>query len=279
MRKPLKISIVISCYNDNNVEVAINSALKQTYSNREIIVVDDGSNEEIKLLLKKLEPKIDLLITQFNQGQSVARNKGIEKATGDIILSLDSDDYFEPQFCEKALEIFNDNQDVKIVTCRARRFNSEGDIDIFTPLGGTLKNFLFSNSALGSAMYRKSDWEICGGYEQNLPILGFEDWEFYIRLLKNGGYTHVIPEVLFHYQVRQNSTTDRIRDLKHKKFQEIILKHRDLYKENFEAMVKDLFIRIHREQKEKNKILSQLDFRLGKKILNPVRKIKKLLNF
>ena len=95
------LSIVIACYNDADyIEQAVTSALKQTYANKEVIVVDDGSNSETTAVLKKLEPKITMLITQENQGQSIARNNGIRQATGKYILNLDADDFFETSFCD-----------------------------------------------------------------------------------------------------------------------------------------------------------------------------------
>ena len=103
--KPL-ISIIIPCYNDAKyIEQSVNSALNQTYSNKEVIVVDDGSNVETKQILKKLEPKLIKLITQENKGQSTARNVGINAAKGEYILTLDSDDYFEPTFLEKLFPV------------------------------------------------------------------------------------------------------------------------------------------------------------------------------
>lgn len=272
-----RLSIIITCYNDPEVVHAIQSAIKQTYNNKEIIVVDDGSDGVVKNILKKEESKINRLIFQKNQGQSIARNNGIERATGEYILNLDSDDYFEPEFAAKAIKEFEEDETIKLVTCRARRFNKTGTIDIFSPGGGDLRNFLFRNSALGSSMFRKKDWEACGGYEEKLPILGFEDWEFYLRLLKNGGYAHVIPEVLFHYQVRKDSVTSQIKHVKQEKFRQIILKHGDLYKENYDGLVNNLFARIKKTEKEKLKNLSSIDYRLGKIILAPLRKLKKFL--
>ncbi|MCZ2846230.1 MAG: glycosyltransferase, partial [Candidatus Bathyarchaeota archaeon] len=229
----IKVSIVIACYNDVLVKEAIESALDQTYSFKEIIVVNDGSSDKTSEIIENYRSVIDIIIHQENSGQSVARNNGIKKATGDLILNLDSDDYFEPTFCEKAVQRFNLDEEVKIVTCKARRFDHAGTIDIFTPKGGGLKDFLFSNSALGSSMYRKTDWETTKGYEEKLPILGFEDWEFYIQLLKKGGYAYVIPEVLFNYRIRKNSTTHRIRFQKHDMFKYIIEKHDKLYQDHF----------------------------------------------
>lgn len=270
-----KISIIIACYNDADVVVAVKSAFNQTYSNKEIIVVDDGSNKETVDAIKTIKKFIDIIITQDNQGQSIARNNGIKKATGEYILNLDSDDTFEPNFCEEAVQVFLEKKEVKIVTCKARRFNKKrGEIDVFTPVGGNLKSFLFSNAALGSAMFKKSDWDDCGGYEEKLPILGFEDWEFYINVLKTGGVAYVIPEALFNYQVRENSTTAQIKGLKLDKFKIIILKHPELYKENFEALITNLIERLKAEEREKIKNTKRIEFKLGKAFLKPLRIIK-----
>jgi glycosyltransferase involved in cell wall biosynthesis len=277
MKNPL-LSIVISCYNDADyIEQAVSSALNQTYSNKEIIVVDDGSNVETKAVLKKLEPKITTLITQGNQGQSIARNNGIRKAKGKYILNLDSDDFFEITFCEKAIHKFEEDEEIVIVTCNVNRFNTHGTIDVFFPNGGFLNNFLFSNSAMGSSMFKRKDWERCGGYEEKLPILGLEDWEFYIQILKVGGYAYVIQETLFNYQVRENSTTDRIREVRLDKFKHIIMKHKQLYSDNFEILVENLFDQIKREQSEKIKNTERIDFKIGKAVLRPLRWIKAVI--
>jgi glycosyltransferase involved in cell wall biosynthesis len=270
-----KISIIIPCYNDSKyIEKCVKSALNQTYPNTEIIIVDDGSNAETKIVLKKLEPKITKLITQENQGQSIARNIGISNSNGVYILNLDSDDFFEPSFCEKAVEKFQEDDEISIVTCQANRFNENGLIDVFTPIGGSLNNFLFSNSALGSSMFKKKDWERSGGYEEKLPILGFEDWEFYIQILKLGGYAYVIKETLFNYQQREGSTSNRIRHERLDKFKLIIKKHRELYIGNFEMLLEELFNRIEREEFEKIKNTQRMEFKIGKTILRPVRWIK-----
>lgn len=275
-KKIPRLSIVIACYNDLFVVEAVKSAFAQTYINKEIIVVNDGSNAETKLAIKSVSKFIDTIIDQENSGQSAARNKGISKASGTYILNLDSDDFFEPDFAEKAIQRFEEDHTIRIVTCKARRFNMEGEIDVFTPSGGSLNNFLFSNSALGSSMFKKKDWEICGGYEEKLPILGFEDWEFYIQILKSGGYAYVINEVLFNYRVRENSTTSKIKNIKQDKFKTIILKHKDLYKYNFDALIEDLFYRIKKEEKDKLRIKQKIDFRTGNMILKPLRKIKNI---
>ena len=184
------------------------SALQQTHTPIEVIVVDDGSNEVTKNVLKTLEPKITKLITQENKGQSAARNVGISEAKGDYLLMLDSDDYFEPTFCEKAFEKFQNNPTTKLVTCYANLISENETVSIYRPKGGDIHNFMFLNNALGTSMFRKEDWKSCGGYDESMRE-GFEDWEFFIRLLKKGGNTEVLEEPLYTYRKRRDSTTAR----------------------------------------------------------------------
>ena len=271
------ISIIIPCYNDAGfIEQAVMSAINQTHDNKEIIVVDDGSDEKTKEVLKSIEPKLDRLIVQDNQGQSSARNNGIKAARGEFIIVLDSDDYFESTFTEQALKIISKKNEVKIVTCWGRRITENGDlIGIFKPIGGTITNFICENSAIGNSMFRKSDWEKVGGYDESMKQ-GFEDWEFYIRLLSDGGNVFVIPEVLFNYRSRKNSTTARANKIKYDLLRYIYFKHQDLYKSNLEQFVCHLLSQIEREEKEKLKNLRRIEYKIGFELLRPFRWIRKL---
>ena len=200
------ISIIIPCYNDwQYIEQAVNSALNQTYPNKEVIIVDDGSNAKTKEILKRLEPKITKLITQENQGQSKARNVGIEASKGGYILVLDSDDFFEPSFSEKAIQVFINKKSVKLVTCQANLLFEDGSSRIFTPKGGTIADFILNNNALGTSMFKKEDWRMCGGYDEEMRN-GFEDWEFYIALLNNTQNNVIkLDYVGCYYRIKQNS--------------------------------------------------------------------------
>lgn len=271
------VSIVIPCYNDAQfIEQAVRSALDQTYPSKEVIVVDDGSNDETKTVLKKLEPSLTALITQENKGQSVARNKGVETSRGKYILALDSDDYFEKEFCEKAVEVFENNTEIKIVSCHVNRWRHDKISNIFIPHGGRLGEFLNSNGAMGSSMFRKLDWQEVGGYDEGMNR-GFEDWEFFIRLLKDGGESYIIPEILFNYRLRNGSTSSRANKVKYDLLRFIYSKHRILYIQNFDSFIDFLLRRIEREEKEKIKNTKRLEFILGTKILQPLRFIKSFM--
>lgn len=272
------ISIVIPCFNDALfVEKSILSAVNQTYRNKEVIVVDDGSDIKTKKVLERLKPKFNLLITQSNKGLSAARNAGIEAANGKYILIQDSDDYFDSTFCEKAVEVLNRNKkNYKIVTCQAYRFDDIGIINLYNPKGGNLKNFLFSNCAIGNSLFRKTDWNRIGGYDERMKS-GFEDWEFYIRLLKDGGEAFVIREPLFFYRQKKNSMRIRANEKKNEILEYIFIKHKELYVEYFDLFVDHLLWRVGWEEREKFKNLNSLEYRIGEFFLKPLRKLKRLM--
>ncbi|MFE3871896.1 glycosyltransferase [Flavobacterium sp. ZS1P70] len=276
MQNNILVSIIIPCFNDAKyIEQAVNSALNQTYAYKEIIVVDDGSNIETKAVLQKLRPTITKLITQENQGQSVARNAGISESKGEYILVLDSDDFFEPSFCEKAVLALEDINR-KIVACHIVRWVDEKKIDEYHNKGGDLKVLMLSNQATGSVMFRKEDFFKIGGYDESMRK-GFEDWEYYIRLLKNGGLLHIIKEPLFNYRMRTDSTTSKANSIKYELLNYIYGKHRDLNIAYFDVFVQHLLSRIEKEEIEKIKNTQRLEFIIGKMMLKPLRWVKSLI--
>jgi len=273
------VSIIIPCYNDFQfIEYAVNSASCQTYENKEIIVIDDGSDSKTKAVLQKLKDSIDLLIIQENNGQSAARNAGIKKAKGEYIFVLDSDDFAEPTFCEIAVQLFKNATETKLVSCYANLIYPDNTITIYIPEGGPIKNFLFKNAALGTSMFRKEDWVKAGGYDETMRN-GWEDWEFFIRLLKNGGEAMVINEPLYNYRKRSHSTTAIANEFKNGLYSYIINKHSDLYKQNFTETIAFLLRLIENTKKSEQKRINSIEFKVGKTVLNPFRKIKSLFKF
>lgn len=99
-----KISVIIPFYAHKKwLNEALESVINQTYKNIEIIVINDGSTENIDELQVKYKDKV-IFITQENKSVSVARNRGIELATGDYVAFLDSDDLWYPDKLFKQIE-------------------------------------------------------------------------------------------------------------------------------------------------------------------------------
>jgi glycosyltransferase involved in cell wall biosynthesis len=104
MSQPL-VSVIVPTYNvERYVEDCIDSLLSQTYSNIEIIVIDDGSKDATVYLLKQYKDKIHLVVHDNNKGQGARRNEGLTLATGKYVYFVDSDDWIEPETIEEAVD-------------------------------------------------------------------------------------------------------------------------------------------------------------------------------
>ena len=121
-RKPL-VSVIITTYNRANVlKNAIDSVLNQTYSNVEIIVIDDGSEDDTNFLMKAYGDKI-VSIFKSNTGKSHSRNIGLLASNGSIIATLDSDDIWCPSYLAKTINhLLNNNLDIVFSACLAHSF-------------------------------------------------------------------------------------------------------------------------------------------------------------
>lgn len=271
-----QLSIIIPYYNASTfIERTLDYAKEQEQLDAEIILVNDGSDNFNSQVLQKYVDKIDLIITQENKGQAAARNAGIQQAKGTYILNWDADDFFEPTFSRKAIEVFETDTEVKLVTCEAFRTSDGVTGDHIKPRGGDYKNFLFENAALGSAMFKKSDWKRVGGYDEAQELRGFEDWDFYLRLLHSTGRAAVIPECLFTYVRHAQSTTSQIQHLKIDKRRYIYLKNDHIYKQEYHSLIDDVFNRVSWQQREAAKNLERIEYKIGLAILKPLRLIKK----
>ena len=93
----MKVSVIITSYNyDEFIREAIDSVLLQSYSNKELIVVDDCSKDSSKNIIMSYGNKLISVLKDANQGQGAAFNSGLENSTGDLVLFLDADDYLLP---------------------------------------------------------------------------------------------------------------------------------------------------------------------------------------
>lgn len=109
------VSIIIPTYNYGiYLPTAIQSCLNQTYKSIEIIVVDDGSTDDTKDIVKEFNDSV-IYFYQKNSGVSAARNKGLELAKGDYLAFLDSDDYLTNNSIEIKLDILKKHPDIGIV--------------------------------------------------------------------------------------------------------------------------------------------------------------------
>lgn len=200
------VSVVIPCFNDGEyIRETYDKLIEQTYSDFEVIIVNDGSNDEHTVkVLKSMEnlPKLTIYHTP-NQKMAAARNFGIAKSKGDLIVALDADDYFDKTFFQKAVKILNNSTEVGVVSSYVQHFGLNNKT--FKPRGGNVKNFLFSNQCPMCCMFKRKVWEKVGGLDEKM-LLGYEDWDFFLRVTNEGFQVKIIPEFLFFYRQTKEST-------------------------------------------------------------------------
>ena len=198
------ISVVVPCYKQSQyLDECLQSVFDQTYENWECIIVNDGSPDNTDEVAQKwVEKEVRFkYLFQVNKGVSAARNFGIENARGEWILPLDADDYISKDYLELANDNFT-NPEVKVIYCNARKFGEVNEEFILRDF--SLKGLAENNLIFNAAFFRKKDWQDKGGYDEEL-IEGYEDWEFWINLLKDGGEVKKIENVCFFYRIKKDS--------------------------------------------------------------------------
>ena len=269
------VSVIIPFYNDDlYVEKAVKSIQSQTYKNIEIIIIDDGSNQKAKTVLEQFNQENTQILTQKNSGPSAARNKGIRKAKGDYILTLDADDFFEPTFVEKAILILINNPKIGMVTCWSKNFNSKGITSRLKPLGDKVTSYFLNEPfLLASLLFRKQCWLDVDGYDE-LMREGYEDWEYNISISKKGWKSHVIEEFLFNYREKENSRNFLAKnknDVQLKKY--IFSKHKDICVKDFDVFLEYTYTQIEQLKKSNVALRNSYNYKIGKTLLSPFRKI------
>lgn len=197
-RSPL-VSIIIPCYNYGEfVAEAVDSALNQTLSDIEVIIVDDGSTDlRTKQILDTFSRLKTSILRSHNRGVSGARNWGILHAKGKYICCLDADDKLHPTYLEKCVTLLESRRDSGFAYSFAQLFGDEDLLWRTEPFD--LRKSLNENLTCTSAVFRRAAWEIAGGYSEAMRS-GYEDWEFWLRLGWHGMNGLMIPEPLFFYR-------------------------------------------------------------------------------
>jgi len=210
-----RVSVIIPCYGQAHLlPEAVRSVADQTFANQdhaglECVIVDDGSPDNTAAVAMRLideHPHLRLrLVRQENRGLAEARNTGIRSCRAELILPLDSDDKLAPTAVEKMVTAFDADPDVAIVGTWGREFGDRTNFLHTASLG--LRRLLKGNTLLCASMFPRATYQRTQGYNANMTG-GFEDWDFWISILEQGGRAHVIEEELFFYRKSGKSMID-----------------------------------------------------------------------
>ena len=205
------VSIIITSYNLGAfLEETIDSVLKQTYRQIEVIIVDDGSKDNYTIeLLNQLSTNENLKIIRIpNSGVSVARNAGARAAQGEFLVFLDGDDLLSPDFVEKCIGVYTKDPEAGMVYGITKLFGAANRIrPLDTP---KYKNLLIYNNIFGvTCMIKKERFFEVKGFNHKMRH-GIEDWEFFIRYCYEGMKVYRINKIIFYYRIRPVSRTKEV---------------------------------------------------------------------
>lgn len=198
-----KVSIIIPTYNrEKTILRAVQSVLEQTYTNLEVLIIDDGSTDGTADIINNIkDDRIKYIVLEQNGGPSNARNVGVQIAEGEWIAFQDSDDCWHKNKLEKQIEYIERNPQYSLIYCMSMNYFLNGNTLIVPPAplpdvmeGKMLHTLLQRNVVDTPTMFMKRECFLTvGGFDVRYKAL--EDWEFMIRFAKayEIGY---IPEVL-----------------------------------------------------------------------------------
>lgn len=198
------VSIVIPCYNPGRyLAEAIESALGQTHSSIEVIVVDDGSTEDV-LAITRPSPAVRYL-RQPNQGVAAARNEGARASRGRFLVFLDADDRLLPDAVCRGLDVLGTRPAAAFAAGLCRAIGPRGELLPFRQqpeikedryLEMLESNFIWMP---GQVVYRREAFASSGGFDSSVDACA--DYDLYLRLIRQhpiACHRHLVAEYRFH---------------------------------------------------------------------------------
>jgi glycosyltransferase involved in cell wall biosynthesis len=203
--KPL-VSVITPCFNDGKfLNIPIDSISRQTYNNIEHIIIDDGSSDPYTLsklcALELCQNNKLIVLRQGNMGLPAARNAAIKKSSGNLILPLDADDKISDDAIELMVNEFIKGEMIDVVYSNFQNFGNSNRF-MKTGVFNTYR-ILFSNYMPVCSMFKKVAWEKVGGYTEEMK--GFEDWEFWIKLVEIGSIFKKIDATLYYHHIHNGN--------------------------------------------------------------------------
>jgi GT2 family glycosyltransferase len=198
----ISISIVIPCFNYGRfLAEAIESALSQTRSPDEVVVIDDGSTDCTPEVIARFAkyPAVRA-IRQANQGAIATFNRGIRASQGAFFVLLSADDRLDPRFLERTVPLLAADPRAGFAYTGYRVFGARHRVRPALP---------FSRARLArrpyftaSALIRRAAFDSAHGFSDEMAI-GYEDWDLFLGLIEHGWHGIAVPEALFHYRQHQ----------------------------------------------------------------------------
>ena len=203
----MKISIVMPTYNSGiYIKKAIDSVLDQPYKDKELIVIDGGSNDNTVEILKSYGEKIKW-ISEKDNGQADAINKGLKMTSGEIVAWLNADDYYEPNILNDISKSFSNNKEIVLVYGNQKSVSPKSTMINVPPSKITTKKMIRAGNFIHQpASFYRLDAVKKISY-LNAGLKYWMEYDLFIKLSKIGNFLY-INKMLANFTVRPDQKSD-----------------------------------------------------------------------
>lgn len=238
MKEEIKLSIVVAVYNlEKYLPRCLDALVQQTLQEIEILCVDDGSTDSAPQIIEDYAKKYPDKIKTFhkqNGGEFTTRNYGLERAVGEYVTFVDTDDYVEPNWAEKLYNAAKENN-ADLAVCGFERIDLNTNKVVATNMtnfGNTVREInsnddfvLFINPAPWNKVYKREKL----GDLRFLPFRGFNDTMFLASCFTKMSKIAFVPDVLYHYYLRYDSQIHSVNAKDVENLRKYLLEVKDLY--------------------------------------------------
>lgn len=213
-----RLTVVTPSFNQGPyIEKTLDSVLSQGYPDLEYIVIDGGSTDNSVDIIRKYEKHLTYWVSEKDRGQSHALNKGLSRATGDILTWLNSDDWYLPGALAEMADMLQRNPEAGMVVGAGRNVDVKGRETYFKAPTSTIDVESLYRWSLGgnflqpSSAFRRSAWELAGPLDENVHIA--MDLDLWLRMAKKGVKFVTTNTVLSEALVHPDAKTTAFQEL------------------------------------------------------------------
>lgn len=217
MKKPL-VTVLLPVYNNEQINVCIDSVLNQTYTDFELLIIDNASTDKTTDVIKSYNDKrIKLIINDKNIGPTGSLNKGINLIDTKYIARIDADDLMLPERLQKQVEFMETNPEYGIVGSWTKHIDENGNLSPINKLcitdEGIRAYMMIQSPFYHPAVMLRTSVLKDNNLNYNLDIRVAVEYELWNKILKYSKGSN-LPEVLTYYRISSNSLTNKNAKLK-----------------------------------------------------------------